>query len=309
MTIDAQTVRCNIVPIKTEQTNMPIRATLFALSGLAAFTAIAQDSLFYTNGTVIVGQVEEVGLNAVTYHTNSEGNQVRVVVDKQELSRVKLKGGQAYSFISTTSEESYSAAFEGRKHALSLELIAPALNHLTIGYEQVLAPRISLVASAGYIGLWDRGTNDDVFNSKGGLVTAGVKFILPRSTKHTSSKGDVHPLAGWYLKPELMYSAWSSTSYYNDYYGPYYYYLPVEVKTSYASAALTLSIGRQLFLGEHITFDISGGLGYGTEWRDGKATQTVQHGSDRQEYAFTHAFFGNTSPLVMRGGLRFGYVF
>ena len=56
-------------------------------------------------------------------------------------------------------------------------------------------------------------------------------------------------------------------------------------------------------------FDINGGLGYGTQWRDGKVTGTGYENPGRQEYSFSHAFFGNASPLVVSGGLGFGYVF
>jgi len=294
---------------------MSIRTTMFALTALLAASAFAQDSLFYTNGTVIVGQVEEIGLDVVKYRTNSDGHPVVIEVDKHDLVKVKLNGGQAYIFTSAQTDVPYSPAFLGRKHALSLDVIAPALNHVTIGYEQVLGPRLSLMVRAGYIGLWneDNHNNDDVYDSKGGLLTAGVKFILPRSVKRMTPSRDAHPLAGWYLRPELMFSAWSRTYYSYGYYAPYYpyEYQPEKTTDHYTSAALVLSIGRQLFLGEHVTFDISGGLGYGGEWRNGEWADngSYQRSGYRQEYAFTHTFFGETSPLVVSGGLRFGYVF
>ena len=44
---------------------MSIRIPLIALALSFATTAFAQDSLFYTNGTVIVGQVTEIGLDVI----------------------------------------------------------------------------------------------------------------------------------------------------------------------------------------------------------------------------------------------------
>ena len=288
---------------------MSIRIPFIALTALFVATAFAQDSLFYTNGNVIVGQVEEIGLNAIKYRTNSDGRQVLIEVDKQDLSSVKLKSGQAYVFNSIHTEVPSSAAFLDRKNALSLDVIAPALNHLSIGYERVLAPRINLAVKVGYIGLWKMDQVDsDVYNSKGGLFTAGVKFILPRSAKRNAAPRDVHPLAGWYLRPELMFSAWKKTSDFFEYpYDPFYYRPPTARTYNYTSVAVLLSIGRQLFLGEHITFDISGGLGYGAEWLDGKASNTNDSYGNNQGYAFSHAFIA--SPLVVTGGLRFGYAF
>lgn len=295
---------------------MLIRITLFALAGVFTATAFAQDSLFYTNGNVIVGQVAEIGLDVVKYRTNSNGNQVLIEVDKHDLARVKLKDGQNYTFTSVSTEVPYSTAFLGRKHALSLDVIAPALNHVTIGYEQVLGPRVSLMVRAGYIGLWNANMHDagDAYNSKGGLLTAGVRFNLPRSVKRLTPSRNDHPLAGWYLRPELMFSAWTTTRYSYGYYNPYdpyFNYSQSQTSDKYTSAAMVLSIGREWFLGEHITFDISGGLGYGGEWRNGKWSDNYdyQYSTYRQEYAFTHAFLGYTSPLVVTGGLRFGYAF
>ena len=295
---------------------MFIRTTLFALTVSFTATAFAQDSLFYTNGNVIVGQVTEIGLDAVKYRTNSDGHPIVIEVDKQDLAKVKLKGGQAYDFNSTSTEVPYGPAFLGRKHALSLDVIAPSLNHLTIGYEQLLAPHMSLSVRAGWIGLWNEGiqNNDAVYDSKGGLIAAGVKFILPRSAKRMMPSRDAHPLAGWYLRPELMFSAWKRTYYTYGYlagYDPNFNTAPTETTDHFTSAALVLSIGRQLFLGEHITFDISGGLGYGGEWRNGEKADNNKYQvyAYRQQYAFSHTFLGDTSPLVISGGLRFGYVF
>lgn len=266
----------------------------------------AQDSLFYRNGSVIVGQVEEIGLDLIRYRTNSAGSAVLIVVDKNDLSGIKLKGGQAYTFGPASTEGRYSAAFLSRKNGLSLDVLSPALGHVTVGYEHVLGPRMSFVAKAGYIGLWESHDYNDVFNSKGGLITAGMRFALPRSTKRIPSVRDEHPLAGWYLRPELVFSTWTRTNYYYDY---YYGYATPNYKSDYASAALILTIGRQVLLGERFTFDIGGGFGYGVQWRDGQVTGTGYGSPGRQEYAFSHAFFGSASPLVVSGGIRFGYVF
>ena len=268
--------------------------------------ARSQDSLFYTNGSVIVGQVEEIGLDQIRYRTNSAGNQVLIVVDKRDLSSLKLKGGQAYTFGAIAADGRYGPKFLSRKHALSLDVLSPALAHVTIGYEQVIGHRVSLVAKAGYIGLWETDRYDDTFNSKGGLVTAGVKFILPSSTRRIPSARDAHGSAGWYLRPELVFSAWTRTRYYYTY---FYDPSPAPTRTGYTSAALILSIGRQVFLGERFTFDICGGFGYGAQWQEGEVTGTGYDSPGRQEYAFSHAFFGNASPLVVSGSLRFGYVF
>lgn len=61
--------------------------------------------------------MEEVGLDQVRYRTNSAGDQVLIVVAKKDLWSVILKGGQAYTFRPTSSEEMYGEAFLERKHS------------------------------------------------------------------------------------------------------------------------------------------------------------------------------------------------
>lgn len=287
---------------------LPVMITFLAL--LLVGEVHAQDSLFYYNGSIVVGQVEEIGIDQVRYRTNSAGNQVLVVVEKQELSRIKLKGGQDYAFDPSLGDGGASREFLARKHAISIDALAPALDHITVCYQHVLGRRVSLSLRAGYIGLWDRNEYNDTFNSQGGLFVGGVTFKLPYTSKPSRSGRDAHPLSGWYLRPEIAFSAWTRTWYSYPYWDPYGGYPdPDEFKEDYTSAAFMLSIGRQTFLSEHLTFDFSGGLGYGAQWRDGKETNAGHTSEDRQEYSFSHAFFGESTPLVVNGGVRFGYVF
>ena len=140
-----------------QYTNTTVMKIHTALSGpltawilcMMHMQARSQDSLFYTNGSVIVGQVEEIGLDQIRYRTKSDNNQVIVVVDKWDLASVNLKGGQVYEFAGTNKDGPFGPTFIDRKHALFLDLVAPALDHLTVGYEQVLGRRVNLTAKAG----------------------------------------------------------------------------------------------------------------------------------------------------------------
>jgi hypothetical protein len=64
---------------------MRYRSTLLLLALLLAALTHAQDTLFYTNGDRIIGQVEEVGTDAVRYRTSSGANTVVIVVNKADL--------------------------------------------------------------------------------------------------------------------------------------------------------------------------------------------------------------------------------
>jgi hypothetical protein len=273
---------------------------------LCAAPLQAQDSLFYTNGQVIVGQVEEVGVDLVRYRTASAGTSVVIVAEKRDLRRVKLAGGQVFVFNNVSTDVPASAEFMARKQAISLDVLAPALNHITMGYEMVVGRRVSLSLKAGYIGLWERDDYDDGLLDQGFLVKVGPRFILPPSSKRYTSAREQHPLAGWYLRPELLFSYWTRNSY--SYYGPYNWNNSTNRKTFYSSAALNVVIGRQVLLGERFTFDIHGGLGYGVQWINGESS-TDPYSYNREQYAYSHAFFGQSSPLTGSGGMLFGYVF
>lgn len=264
----------------------------------------AQDTLFYTNGNKIAGHVEEVGVELVRYRTASGSSSVLIVAEKRDLLRVKLEGGQEFVFENVSTDVPASAQFMARKQVLSLDVIAPALNHVTIGYEHLLGLRSSLVVKAGYIGLWEKDRSGETLDKQGWLVKIGPKFIMPPAAKRYPSARERHPLAGWYLRPELMFSYWTDNSNF------YYYPNPSpSKKTFYSSAALNLVIGRQVLLGERCTFDIFGGLGYGISWRNGVTSEYEGGYYGREAYSYSHVFFGGGNPLCASGGMLFGYVF
>ncbi|HMC97322.1 MAG TPA: hypothetical protein VKG92_06715, partial [Flavobacteriales bacterium] len=178
----------------------------------------AQDTLFYTNGRYITGQVEEIGVELVRYRTNSGGSSVLITAEKRDLARIKLEGGQEFVFNNVSTDVPLTEEFMAKKQAVSIDVLAPALNHITFGYERIVGTRMSLVAKVGNIGLGNYGAHNSYGHYHGGLCKLGVKFILPVSPKRNQAARDKHPLAGWYLRPEFVFSAWTDQQvdyYYN----------------------------------------------------------------------------------------------
>ncbi len=273
------------------------RHPLLVLGFLAVATASAQDSLFYRDGKTITGRVEEIGVELVRYRTASGDAQVLVVAEKRDLARIRLEGGQEFILNSFTDDVPGSEAFLSRRTILSADVIAPALNHAVVGYERWIAPRTSLCVKAGYIGIGIRDSEAQTYRRRGGLAKLGVKFILPLPQFDRLPARDRHPLSGWYLEPELVVSAWERD---HSSFNPYL------TSPSYLSGGLMLNIGRQLFIGERVTFDIHGGLGYAAEWIDGHSTGT-SYAWNREGYAFTHGFLGENTILAVTGGVLFGF--
>lgn len=275
---------------------MALRRLLFVLAILLATANFAQDTLFYTNGDTIIGQVGEVGKETVSYRTNSAGNSVAITVDKLELQRLKLASGQTFVFNDRSGDQR-SAGYTERTNLISLDFIAPALDHFTVGYERLLRPHMSLSIKLGYLSLGIASTqNGEAKKPTGALLKAGVNFFLPPSQKRLRSGRTLHPLSGWYLRPEIIVNAWSQDR------ASFYY---EGIRDDYTNLCLNLTIGRKLVIGERFTFDFHGGLGYGLQWVNGLPSKESK---EYEEYAYSHAFLGN-SPLILTGGLMFGYLF
>ena len=99
---------------------------LISIAFLLCPTVYAQDTLFYANGSSIVGTVEEIGIDQVHYRTTSGASEVKIIVEKRDLSRVVLQGGQVLEFNGATGRSgsgaitlsSYPEAVLKKTHAL-----------------------------------------------------------------------------------------------------------------------------------------------------------------------------------------------
>lgn len=250
-----------------------MRTALFVLVALHAATSFALDPLLRTHGDITGRAVERIG-----------------------------------NYAAASPD---SAAFAGPKNAITFDVIAPALNHITIGYERILQPRMSMVVKAGYIGLWNgNNLSGAVFHARGALFTAGLKLRLSHAAARTPSPAGAHPFAGWYLRPELLFSSWKRIGYSKLVSNrPYVLFTAPGTPYNYTSAAFVLNAGHGCSLGEHVTFDISGGIGYGAQWYHGEQTVGGSIMGAYEEYFYSHSFLGGEVPLVLCGGARLGYTF
>ena len=291
----------------TRHQSLLIALGLVCLSLCCGQHLFAQDTLFYTNGKHIVGQVEEVGLDLVRYRTASGAASVLIVVEKRDLARVKLAGGQEFFMNPVLQGPVAKSDFLARVNAVSLDIMSPAFDHVTVGYERRLARHINLNVKVGYIGLGVYRNGGPYYNEqdRGALIKAGVKFILPSGRRRIPTARDEHPLNGWYFRPELIFSDWMKYQTYVGPYGP-----EQDSKRNYTSAALQLSYGRQWVLGERFIFDMYASMGYGVQWRDGQSDLDLYRNSySSQEYAYSHFFLTRYSPFTLGGGVLFGYIF
>lgn len=284
-----------------------MRAPLLLMALFLAPVLYAQDSLFYANGTVIVGTVLEMGQQTILYRTWSGEHPVQVTAERSEIARVRLASGQDF-LLQPRHDQERERGIRARRQAVSIDALAPSLNHITIGYERIIGPRVSLVLKAGYIGAWSTTTERELYNASGALFRGGVKFNLSEEDASSTSLRKRSPLWGWYLRPELAISAWEQREF-SEYLLYAYPYQREERRFTIASAALSMIIGGQWLISDRFTFDLHGGFGYGYQWRNGTPTFGEGGDNERRPYAYTHLHLGQYTPLVINGGMMFGYTF
>lgn len=288
---------------------MDTRTLLIGSILLLSTTAAAQDSLFYSSGQMVVGRVVEIGTEDVKYMTFSDDHPVTITVKRNELDRIRLAGGQVFEMNATNRPNNGTGEARARKHAISFALFSPGLNHLSFSYEHMLAPGFSLVGRLGYIGLWKTARynylEDGTSGLRGALCKLGVKYNLSVLNR-SNTRGDRQPLAGWYLKPEMLVSGWTETT--SSVYDPNTGTTQT-VNTDCMNFGADLVIGWQAVFGARFTFDLHAGMGYGVQWVNGEVSHNDDFQGSREEYSFTHLFIGSYSPLLLTSGISFGVAF
>lgn len=289
---------------------MKTRILLIIASIIPAYLTFAQDTIRYVNGNIMIGQVEEIQRDMVRFRTASAGNSVVISAEKKDLQWVHLAGGQQFKFGTEAVNDSLSKRFLKRLNIVSFDLFAPALDHVTLGYERMLNPGTSLVFKVGKIGVWNTGGDGQALVNQGVLFKLGTRLMLPKSLPHNAGLHGRHPLVGWYLRPEVMFSYWVNTEFQDLYSHIGYPYMEQRnVRKFLSSAAVNLVFGGQFFIGDRVCVDIYTGMGYGLSWRNGVVQSDVRNYSDRANYSFSHAFFTSGSPLCVSGGALLGYAF
>ena len=178
-----------------------------------------------------------------------------------------------------------------KKNAFKVDLAAPFLNHITVGYERWLKTGLNLEVKAGLIG---PGFSHSLDTSDGFLLKAGVKFVIC-GTSYMRGQKYTNPMKGNFLKPELMYSRFNTKS--------------DSKKTEYTNFAVNLILGKQLLVGERFSFEFFGGLGFGFQSSDYVADSQYDKSEKDFNYAYSHIYFGKELPIVISGGFTAGFIF
>lgn len=238
-----------------------ILAMIFTVSA-----SFAQDVIIKKTGEEVLCKVFEIGSTEIKYHKweNLEGP--IYTVKKIEVTKITFENGTEEIIkpnelsVIPTERRNYSRAIT--THPMSI-----LFGHLNFGYQQAIGRNTSVVGELGIIG---PRLGDDIFDrdSKGVYLKAGYRLKrTPEVVTDDMEWG--HNLGGMYVQPTLALSMYKETV--TEYsYDPYSYNSTLTTsKKSTTSAAFLINLGRQMIVGDIMTFDISGGVGFGASNGDG----------------------------------------
>ena len=103
-------------------------------------------------------------------------------------------------------------------------------------------------------------------------------------------------LGGVYVQPEISFSAFNRRTTTTDWNTG----ITTSQNKDYASGAFMITVGRQMILGEMITFDLAGSIGYGFDNNDNNSIW------DFDPRYYSHNTFGGGAPIAWNITLSMG---
>ncbi|MEO8087220.1 MAG: hypothetical protein ABI763_10395 [Bacteroidota bacterium] len=263
---------------------------LFALLLSGKFVP-AQDILVRTNNDSLKVKVLEVGTDKIKFRRYGVKTGPPLEIYKNNVKEIIFENGTRVTILYDLHSVSPDLALKEKKHGLKVDFIAPVLNHITIGYEQMLKPGMNAEIKAAYIG---PRISTAIKPSTGYFIKGGIKFVW---LTEEISKGLRHspPLQGSYFKPELIYSRYTTNS--------------ENGKIKFTNLGFNILFGRQYIIDNFLTLDYFGGVGFALQYSTYKPLLPKDTDEVDFNYAFSHLYFGKNLPLILGGGLTIGFIY
>lgn len=178
------------------------------------------------------------------------------------------------------------------KRAITTRPFGPLIGFVSLGYQQAFSPTRSIVGEVGLIGPHIGDFRDK--EAHGGFVKVG--FRLKRTPEVVTSDMEWgHNLGGFYVQPEIAYSSYRRN----------FYSTTDGVSTSgrFRSGAFMIGVGRQMIVGELLTFDLGASLGYAfTKKPEGAGFE----GFDIPRQYYSHMAGGDRFPVAWKINFTMG---
>jgi hypothetical protein len=292
-----------------------IIAFLMLISVSATF---AQDKIYKKGGEVLKVKITEIVVDEIKYRLFDDKDGPAYTVDKDRIIKIVYQNGRVETFQSNfTDPELYA---DQKKAALKINFLSPLLGFTAISYEKNMKPGRSYEVTLGIIGLgktqgqntyYDKQTQSTKsynLGQAGAYGSAGYKFIkLPDFTSRGAKF--THLMQGTYLKPELMFGAFSTNRVISTYVNNSGYTQRLDKKTTIFGGAI-INLGKQWIFSDAFVVDIYAGLGY--DINNDNSTFTTNNGeSISYEYQGYHYGLASTSEgsgVGVTAGLKIGFM-
>lgn len=267
----------------------------YVLSLLCIFIAaflFAQDKIIKIDGTEILCHVKEIGTSEIKYTKADNPDGPIYTINKTEVRKIIFANGTEEVITQNEMSVTPNAMKRMYKRAITTRPFSPLQQFICLGYQQALTPTRAIVAEVGFIGptvgsIWPG-------DPQGGYIKVGFRMKrTPEVVMPGMEWG--YNLGGFYVQPELAFASFNVTetgTYYNSQGQPI---TSTEVNR-YNSGAFLICLGRQMIVGDIVTFDLGGAVGYG--YTD-KPEFTWNNFDTRIRY-YSHTMIGKNFPMAWK---------
>ena len=178
------------------------------------------------------------------------------------------------------------------KRAIFTRPFAPLLGYISLGYQQAFSPTRSVVGEVGIIGPHVGSFMDH--DAKGAYVKVGYRMKRAPETTMPGMEWS-HNMGGFYIEPEIAYSSFKR-SYISTDQGS-------SVTGRFSSGAFMIGAGRQMVIGDLMTFDLGASVGYAfTKKPEGAGFD----GFDIPRQYYSHSAGGDHFPVAWKINFTMG---
>lgn len=275
---------------------------LFVCFLFLSFSLSAQD-IVRTKKDTIRAKVVEIGIEEIKYKDFNNLEGPIYVLPKTDVIEITYENGTKTLLKPDVYDVTEAAtAMRTKTQSIKYEFLSPLGGDLVFCYETMVKVGMNLEFKLGLIGV---GFGENSKNSSGASFKAGVKFLTRPSYVQRGVKY-AHGLAGFYIKPEVIFNSYKKDEEYTNYNVYPWTYGVTEV--SVTNYALNIVMGKQYILGNSISVDFYGGIGYGIR-SSNEDTNLIYYYDNESSYEYSHIYGGKESPIVFSGGFTLGVLF
>lgn len=247
----------------------------------------AQDKIYKKNKEVIDCKIAKVGIKTIEYTQPNYNAGVTFSIAKDRVEKIVFESGSVLDLVKEyRTPQDYSSQ---KKSIIKFDFFSPLSGNLTIGYEHSLGVKKSVEMSVGIIGL---GANLNRESPRGVFFRLGYKMIRSPEV-YFNAMHYSHILKGFYIRPDIMFSYFSSIENRAITYPVPGGDIVQHVRTDNFSGALLINIGKQWIMDDKYSMSWFMGFGYGFATDGG--------------YYYSHVIpAGNEFPIAFSAGLAFG---